>query len=201
MEETQTLAWARPRESGPTVWVVGGMPALEGLPPRESRKVRPGEPYVFGVDVVVEPTSHFGKVATVSSPVPGSATFEIVSDEGKTVGGEGTAPTPLAYFTAGVAFCLMTHITGFLKRRPLAISRLRVELRANYWTKLGHVSDAGEPEGGCSGFDVCVLLESSEPPEALRELIVMCERACIASQTVAVAVPRHLRVVVNAQST
>lgn len=31
-------------------------------------------------------------------------TFSIVSDEGPHLGGEGSAPTPLMYFVAGVAF-------------------------------------------------------------------------------------------------
>jgi len=191
--------WMRPVEPGPTVQKVDALPELQALPPRVLKKVRPGEAFHFGFDVVVEPAEGCGKRAWVSSPLPGAPVFSIYSDEGKGVGGNEAAPPPLAYFTAGVGFCLMTHITGYLKRRPLRINKLSIEMRGNYWTRLGHVSDAGEGEGGCDNFETCVLIDSDEDPELLKEFVAMCEQACIASRTIAAAVPASLQVVVNGQ--
>jgi uncharacterized OsmC-like protein len=175
------------------------MPGLQALAPNETRKVRIGEPFRFGMDVIVEPNSQFGKRAFVSSPVPGSAAFEIYCDEGQSVGGGGSAPTPLAYFTAGVALCLMTHITGYLKRTPMNVKKLRIELRGNFWTKLGHIADGGEGEGGCSSFESCVMIDSDEPAARLKDFVKMCEKACIASQTIAAAVPTSVSVVINGE--
>lgn len=110
-----------PRQDIPIVSEVDEVPAFEALMPKERRKVRIGEPYHFAIDVICESTSGFGKRAIVTSPVPGGISFEILSDEGKSIGGEDAAPAPLAYFTAGVAFCLLTHITGYLRLSSLDV--------------------------------------------------------------------------------
>ncbi|PYN90110.1 MAG: hypothetical protein DMD87_03035 [Candidatus Rokuibacteriota bacterium] len=67
----------------------------EGLSPRiETREI------VFEADVdLVTP---FLKLATVSRAGAGHMTF--ASDEGPGLGGLGSAPTPLMYFSAALAF-------------------------------------------------------------------------------------------------
>jgi hypothetical protein len=67
----------------------------EGLDPRvQSREI------VFEADVgLVTP---FLKLATVSRAGGGHMTF--ASDEGPSLGGLGSAPTPLMYFSAALAF-------------------------------------------------------------------------------------------------
>jgi hypothetical protein len=44
------------------------------------------------------------KRAAVTLEAPAGSTFEIVSDEGAHLGGEDTAPPPLSYFSAAIAF-------------------------------------------------------------------------------------------------
>lgn len=44
------------------------------------------------------------KQARVSMEHPRSEKFEIACDEGPYLGGDGTAPPPLAYFSAAIAF-------------------------------------------------------------------------------------------------
>jgi hypothetical protein len=44
------------------------------------------------------------KEAEVSMVQPAGDTFRIVCDEGAYLGGEGEAPSPLAYFSASLAF-------------------------------------------------------------------------------------------------
>lgn len=70
-------------------------PVPEGLDPKiETREI------VFEADVdLVTP---FLKLATVSRGGAGHMTF--ASDEGSTLGGRGSAPTPLMYFSAALAF-------------------------------------------------------------------------------------------------
>jgi len=70
-------------------------PVPEGLDPKiETREI------VFEADVdLVTP---FLKLATVSRGGAGHMTF--ASDEGSTLGGLGSAPTPLMYFSAALAF-------------------------------------------------------------------------------------------------
>ena len=70
-------------------------PVPEGLDPKiETREI------VFEANVdLVTP---FLKLATVSWGGAGHMTF--ASDEGPTLGGRGSAPTPLMYFSAALAF-------------------------------------------------------------------------------------------------
>ena len=67
----------------------------EGLNPKvETREI------VFDADVSL--VTPFLKLATVSRSGSGHMTF--ASDEGPTLGGLGSAPTPLMYFSAALAF-------------------------------------------------------------------------------------------------
>ena len=67
----------------------------EGLDPKiQSREI------VFDADVSL--ATPFLKVATVSRGGAGHMTF--ASDEGPSLGGLGSAPTPLMYFSAALAF-------------------------------------------------------------------------------------------------
>ena len=67
----------------------------EGLDPKvQTREI------VFDADVSL--ATPFLKVATVSRGGAGHMTF--ASDEGPSLGGLGSAPTPLMYFSAALAF-------------------------------------------------------------------------------------------------
>ena len=67
----------------------------DGLDPRiQTREI------VFEADVSV--VTPFLKLATVSRGGAGHMTF--ASDEGPSLGGLGSAPTPLMYFSAALAF-------------------------------------------------------------------------------------------------
>jgi hypothetical protein len=56
------------------------------------------------IEVIAEATTIKGWRKVVIAGQTGSETFSFVSDEGSYMpGGEGTAPTPLTYFTAGIA--------------------------------------------------------------------------------------------------
>ncbi|MBI4608388.1 MAG: hypothetical protein HY726_05205 [Candidatus Rokubacteria bacterium] len=69
--------------------------APEGLDPTiTTREI------VFEADV--SSVTPYLKVATVSRSGQGHMTF--VSDEGSSLGGLGSAPTPLMYFSAAIAF-------------------------------------------------------------------------------------------------
>lgn len=71
------------------------MTTPEGLDPTITKRE-----IVFEADV--SSVTPFLKVATVSRSGQGYMTF--VSDEGPSLGGLGSAPTPLQYFTAAIAF-------------------------------------------------------------------------------------------------
>ena len=51
--------------------------------------------------------------------------------------------------------------------------------------------------GGCDSFETYVLIDSDEPAERLNAFLKICEEACIASQTIANAIPTQVHLVLN----
>lgn len=89
MEEIVQKLVSRTAKPGP-----GGIPG--SLQPQQDRELR----------VVVEAESLEGmkKRAIVTLEQPEGSTFSILCDEGAYLGGDDTAPPPLAYFSASIAF-------------------------------------------------------------------------------------------------
>jgi uncharacterized OsmC-like protein len=189
--------WVVTVTPGPIVSEIAELPELEGLAPLTRKKARPGEPYRPAITVVAEPTSLYIKRGFVDHPVPGGSCYELYCEGGKPTGGGDTAPSPLAYFVAGAAFCLLTHITGFLSFTSLNVRKLKVEMRGNFMTGMGHINPGEQGEGGCDGFETYVIVESDEPADRIKEFIEMCEKACVASQSLAKAIPTSVSLVLN----
>lgn len=56
------------------------------------------------IHVSAESLEKMKKRAVVKSGRADSSTWEILCDEGKRIGGDDSAPAPLAYYSAGIAF-------------------------------------------------------------------------------------------------
>lgn len=80
-----------------------------------SRKAKPGKGGVPGslqphqdreliVSLEAESLDGMRKRAVVTLEQPVGSTFSIICDEGAYLGGDDTAPPPLAYFSAAIAF-------------------------------------------------------------------------------------------------
>ena len=175
-------------------------PALEALPPYQRPTIRPGDPLRFSINTVAEPTSWQGKRGYLISPMPGWSGYVIFCDEGTVIGGTDLAPSPLGYLTSAIAFCMLTHITGYLARNPLEIKRIKVEMRGEFWSSLGVAGDGGQGEGGCDAFTCAVIIDSDEPEEKIARLTEVCRKACMAFETVAKAVPTSTTLVLNGES-
>ena len=72
--------------------------------------------------------SHFGRE------------FQIISDEPDVLGGDNEYPTPMEYFSASIAFCLLTQIERYSRMLKANITNAR-----------------------CSVYDLVDVLESTEP--------------------------------------
>ena len=72
----------------------GGVPG--SLQPNQDRELR--------VSIEAESLGGMKKRAVVSLEQPEGSTFSIICDEGAYLSGEDTAPPPLSYFSAGIAF-------------------------------------------------------------------------------------------------
>ncbi|MBI2358997.1 MAG: hypothetical protein HYV04_08850 [Deltaproteobacteria bacterium] len=89
MDEIIKKVISRTAKPGP-----GSIPG--SLQPHQDRELR--------VSLEAESLNGMKKRAIVTLEQPEGSTFSIICDEGAYLGGEDTAPPPLAYFSAAIAF-------------------------------------------------------------------------------------------------
>lgn len=172
-------------------------PELQSFPSFPKPVIKPGEAIHFAYDVIAEPGPGQSKRGVILSPRSDYSSWEISCDEGTAMGGEDAAPSPLGYVIMGVAFCLLTHIQGYLHKRPMAIDKIQVEIRAEYGTLPPEPDQGQQGEGVCDAYTAHVIIDSPEPNEKLEHLVGVCRDACMAIATVASAVPTTTRVFLN----
>jgi len=83
----------------------------------------------FQVNLVTEAelSKGFLKTGVVHANVPGCGAFELRCDEGNIIGGTDSAPAPLDYLSAGIAFCFLSHVSIYIKQNTLQVEGVRVE--------------------------------------------------------------------------
>ncbi|HRX91054.1 MAG TPA: OsmC family protein [Steroidobacteraceae bacterium] len=152
----------------------------------------------FEMSLVAEAGEKQLKSAVVSCSIPGYSSFTLTADEGTTYYGDDSAPPPLAYFSAGIAFCLLTHLQALVHAHGLAVRSIRIEQRLQYSTTLATTMATGAaPDGRCDGLETHVLIDSDEPADKIQRLVAHSEAACMAHQTVLRPTPATLRVLLN----
>ncbi len=160
-------------------------PKLTTFEARPFEKPRPGEQMVFEVNLVAESLDGMKKRAVVEPNLPTWGAYSLTCDEGSALGGDDAAPPPLGYLSAGIAFCLLTHLSSYVRAREMKIDSIRIEQRVNFSTTL--VTDAeqmGDLKGSCDGVETHVIVEGSEPEDKVQELVRVSENACMAMQSI-----------------
>ncbi len=172
-------------------------PDLTTFSPYPKPVIKPGEMINFSYEVVAEPGPGQSKRGVILSPRPDYSSWEVLCDEGTAMGGDDAAPSPLGYVIMGVAFCLLTHLQGYLHKSPMEIDKIKVELRAEYGTLPPEPDQGNQGAGACHAYTAHVIIDSPEPEEKLQKLVAVCRDACMAIATVAAAVPTTAKVFVN----
>ena len=172
-------------------------PVLSTMTPYPKPVVKPGEMINFAYEVVAAPGPGQSKTGVIISPRPDYSSWDVRCDEGSGMGGDDAAPSPLGYVIMGVAFCLLTHIQGYLHKVPMEIDSIRVELRAEYGTLPPEPNQGNQGAGACHAYTAHVLVDSPEPSAKLEELIAVCRDACMAMATLSNAIPTTTRLVLN----
>ena len=175
-------------------------PEQQTLSKSSIKKVKQGERMEFYnyINVEAMPQGQHLKKATLFSNVPNGGTWEFISDEGTSVGGRGTAPSPLMYFSVGLGLCLMSHVEMLAKQLDLQLDDVRLEQRSGFSTTLDlggiHPKDVfGQGEQ----VELNLLIDSPEPEDKLAEFVEWCAQACMALQTVTQATPAEVKFFVN----
>ncbi|WP_390912476.1 hypothetical protein [Pseudosulfitobacter sp. SM2401] len=96
------------------------VPAPTQYETRPFKKGRPPEPLQFEINLTAEAHDRQKKSGMVQVNTPGFSPVKLYCDE-QTPVGDDTAPPPLAYLCAGIAFCLMTHLTDIYTARKIKI--------------------------------------------------------------------------------
>lgn len=108
--------------------------------------------------------------------------FELATDEGPFHGGDGTAPPPLALFTAALTGCLMTQIRAFSKRLNIPIGDLDVGARLHWeGEQTGDEPYVTHPVG----FRLDVDLGSNASETDQHRLLDAAKKGCFIEQTLA----------------
>ncbi len=108
--------------------------------------------------------------------------FELATDEGPFHGGDGTAPPPVALFTAALTGCLMTQIRAFAKRLKIELTGLEVGARLHWkGEQMGNDPYVTAPVA----FSLDVEVDSSASEDDLRRLIAAAKKGCFIEQTLA----------------
>ncbi len=126
----------------------------------------------------------------------GKFTFE--ADEPAIRGGTDLGPTPLQYFVAGAAFCLITQMARFAPLYDVPLEEVRADVRAEF-TITGKF-DVEEGSGAFDRVTYAVQVQSPAPWEQVRLLIEHAERACHAAQSLRASVPVVLDVELNGEA-
>ncbi len=187
--------------SDPRFYHVGeraGSPPDPGqFTPGPFRKSRPPEPLHFEVNLTAEAGDRQRKTGAVQVNIPGFSPVRLYCDEQPPVGDD-TAPPPLAFFCAGIGFCLLTHLTDILTARKIRVDNLKLEQRIRFRTSLGTMRELGHTtEGETEHVETHVIVESPESAERIQGLLDEAESACMAHHALRNPIPWSTRLVHN----
>ena len=135
---------------------------------------------------------HFIKERLFEATAEGH-TFQI--DEPIERGGDGCAPSPMAYFTAGAAACLTSHLTQSAGYLDIHYTALEVEATVLWDNRRKfNIADLAQASLGMI-FDI--HMKSDEPKAKLIELLKHAEDGCYASDVVRNKTPIRAHLIVN----
>lgn len=116
--------------------------------------------------------------------------WEFATDEAPALGGEDTAPPPLAFLAVALVGCAMTNIRMMARRFGVEIRDLRVGLAADWRREVA----PGQPHTAATdGFALEIALDSPAPAEAVRALVQAARAGCFVEHSLGNAVPVSAR--------
>lgn len=149
----------------------------------------------YDIVVSADQRENMRKQAAVRVDVPGTSVFSIVCDEGPALGGDDTAPAPLAYFCASIAFCLLTQVSRYAKMTKLKIAAMRLEQSMRF--SMNGSMMAGTMQCNVVGLTQKLIVESDEPADKIRKMVQMGKQTCYIHNALAKPVPAKTLVELN----
>ena len=182
---------------------------IDRMPEPTAFKIETAKKSKEGLDLEVHvlaelmPGPGLVKRCYVKPNVPGFGAFELYCDEGLSIGGADTAPAPLSYLAAGIAFCLLTHLKAYADIEKLNVSSIRLEQKMKFQSRVPVMmmdpAAGNQMEGLSKGVETFVFIETDESPEVIARMVEVAKKACMAAQTVVNAVPASTVVISNGE--
>jgi uncharacterized OsmC-like protein len=113
----------------------------------------------------------------------GGTRFEIATDEGSYPhGGDASAPSPLALFSASLVTCLMVQVKQFARRLKIEVRDVHARARLHW---LAETEGRGPYVSRPVGFSIDLEIDSDAPTASIVELIAAAKQGCFVEQTLA----------------
>jgi uncharacterized OsmC-like protein len=126
---------------------------------------------------------------------PIGSTFHLRADETAALGGQGLAPPPLAYVSAGAAFCFMTQLGRYAEIVKWPLDSCAV-VQDNTYETSGSLA-AGDLRSAATPFETHIFLRSVRSDEEARRLVVIGERTCFLHAIMRGAFPTRVGIELN----
>lgn len=122
---------------------------------------------------------------------PEKLEWEFASDEYGFHGGDGTAPLPIAYFTAGLTSCLMTQFRAFSKRLRVDVRDVHIYCKCEWeGTQRGR-----EPyETAPKSINMDLTVDSDASFEDVKRVIDAAKKGCFIEQMMNIPIGHRLKV-------
>ena len=115
-------------------------------------------------------------------------TFKLATDEGAFHGGKGTAPPPLALFTASLCGCIMTQIKAFGKKLKIEVNEIEIDASMEWQ---GEVLEDGPYKASCDGYNLDIDIISEEPIERKKKLLEAAINGCFIEASLKPGIVKH----------
>jgi uncharacterized OsmC-like protein len=114
--------------------------------------------------------------------------FDLPCDEGKIVGGTGTAPWPLCYFASGLAGCLATHLRSFASQLDIPLDGFTINATCRWEARQsGALPYVATP----ISFTLDIDLGDRATEVEQRRLIAAASQGCFAEQSLRPGLVKH----------
>jgi uncharacterized OsmC-like protein len=114
--------------------------------------------------------------------------FQLATDEGAFHGGKGTAPPPLALFTASLCGCVMTQIKAFGKKLNIQVSEIKIDATME-WN--GTITDEGPYLAECKGYNLDIDIISNETLDRKKKLLNAAIKGCFIEASLKPGLVKH----------
>ena len=167
-------------------------------PEEHGSSLKPVQKREVVLKLEAESLDNMRKQATVRIEQPKGSTFQIICDEGPYLGGDDSAPAPLAYYSASIAFCLLTQLSRYATIKKLSIRSMKLSQETRF------AMEGSVVKGTLAGRGVEVVthldIESDEPEETIRKMIEVGQNSCFIHQSIRNPVPSTIEATVNGTS-